>query len=90
MVASLPLTTSTRLPERSVTLPNLLSPLSLSSLLSLSSPLADFVPLPWFVRQTARKSPPWVIKATDDNLVWSGFDAIIAAPPSQPTRSVSA
>jgi len=32
-------------------------------------------------RQTARKSPPWVIKATDDNLVWSGFDAIIAAPP---------
>ena len=45
MVASLPLTTPTRLPERSVTLPNLLSLLSLSSL---ASPLADFVPLPPF------------------------------------------
>src|SRR4029077_9975901 len=45
VVASLPLTTPTRLPERSVTLPNLLSLLSLSSL---ASPLADFVPLPPF------------------------------------------
>ena len=41
-------------------------------------------------RQTARKSPPWVIKppTTISPNIWSDFDAIIAAPPPlapQPT-----